>query len=292
MLDVILDSLFDSIKAFIVVFLVYVVLSFFEEKISSKLNKNNKLAPLYGAGVGLIPQCGISVIAADLYVKKYITMGTIIAIFLSCSDEAIPIILSSSKENALMVIPLIFSKFLIGFFSGFVIDLIASKYNYKKCDNSEVIDIDIGGINRCSCGCCIEEEPTKFDKHLWYPFVHSMKLLLYVLIINIVFGFITYFLGEENIISFLENSKYLSPIYACVVGLIPNCASSIILAELFINGGLSFGATLAGLCVNAGLGLVFIFKNKKNLKENIYVLITMLSISISVGYIICSLFGF
>lgn len=290
MLDVILDSLFDSIKAFIVIFLVYIVLSFFEDKISKKLNKTNNLAPIYGAGLGLIPQCGVSVVAADLYNKKYITIGTLIAVFLSCSDEAIPVILSSNLESAFMVISLMLSKFFIGLVVGVAIDLLLKKKKIHIVNES--IEPPTQVYNGCCCGYCIEEESTSFDKHLWYPFMHSIKLFIYVLIINLVFGMITSLIGEENISLFLENSKYFAPLFACLVGLIPNCVSSIIIAELFISGGLSFGATLAGLCVNAGLGLLFIFKNKKNLKENLLILFTMISVSIVVGYLTCLILGF
>lgn len=290
MLDVILDSLFDGIKAFFIIFSLYIVLSFFYEKISSKLSKSEKLSPFYGALFGLVPQCGVSVITSELYLKKSITIGTLIAVFLACSDEAIPIILSSGNSKALMAIPLILVKFVIGFIVGVLVDLIVRRSNKNSNILKSYDSIEYRG---CSCGCCNqEEEISGFDKHIWFPFVHSLKLLGWIIVINIIFATFIYLIGKENLVHFLESNKYVSPVFATLVGLIPNCASSIVIAELFINGTLSFAATLSGLCVNAGLGLVFIFKDKNNIKSNLLIVFTLIVVSLLVGYLTCLIVGF
>lgn len=290
MLDVILESLFDGIKAFFIIFFLYIVLSFFYEKISNKLSKSKRMSPFYGALFGLVPQCGVSVVASELYLKRVITTGTIIAVFLSCSDEAIPIILSSGDARALMVIPLIIIKFVVGFSFGILIDFLVRKSN----KDIKLVESEESVVYRgCNCGCCIqEEETTGFDKHVWFPFIHSLKLLAWIIVIGIVFGGVVYFIGEENLIGLMEKNKYLSPIYVTLVGLIPNCASSVVIAELFITGTLSFGATLSGLCVNAGMGLIFIFKDKKNMKVNMLILFSLIIISLFVGYLTCFIIGF
>ena len=291
MAHVLLHSLLDSLKAFVVVFIIYIIISFFEMKIANKLSKENKISPLYGSLFGLIPQCGMSVVAADLYLKRHISVGTLMAVFIACSDEAIPIIVSSGNSKAWSVIPLIIVKLFIGFIIGFIFDLIISKKEINEhLDSCDHHDIEV------HTGCCNhhidDEEEDFFDKHIWHPFIHSLRLLTYIFIINLSFSLLVYFIGEANIALFLENNKYFSPLYATLIGLIPNCASSVVLAELFINGGISFGATLAGLCVNAGLGMVFIFKSKERIKDNMMILISLLLISLFIGYLTCLVIGF
>lgn len=130
-LDIIIDALKDSIIIFFFVFLAHFLIAFVEEKLASYLTKNKQRAPLFGSLFGLIPQCGTSVLGADLYVKKYLTIGTLVAIFLSCSDEAFIVMLTSFNEKTIMILPLIGLKFIIGFVSGVVIDFIYSKKNEK-----------------------------------------------------------------------------------------------------------------------------------------------------------------
>lgn len=291
MKEVFLDAIYDSLKAFIIVFVIYIIFSFIEFKIANKLSKKNNVSPLYGALFGLIPQCGVSVVAGDLYLKKHISVGTLIAIFLACSDEALPILIASGNSKALMAIPLIVIKFIVGFIAGFLIDLCITKKEVEQhLDNCDHHDIEI------HTGCCNhridDEKEDGFEKHLWHPFLHSLKLLAYIFVINLIFGLIVFFIGEDNLTLFLETNKYISPVFATLIGLIPNCASSVVLTELFINGGISFGATLAGLCVNAGLGLIFIFKDKKNLKSNLWILFGLVLISLVMGYLTCLILGF
>lgn len=291
MVDVILEALFDTLKAFFFILIVYFILSFLEFKIATKLSKKNKMSPFFGTLFGLIPQCGVSVIASDLYLKRHISIGTLIAVFLACSDEALPILLSSSKESALSVIPILIIKFIVGFISGFIIDLIISKKEVEQhldvCDNKD-IEVHTG----CCCHHIDDEKEDWFENHIWHPFIHTLKLCGYILLINVFLGTIIYFIGEDNLSNFLLVNKYISPLLSILIGLIPNCASSVILAELYIKGSLSFGAILAGLCVNAGLGLVFLFKGKEKTKNKIYILLTLVGISLVVGYIANFIIGF
>ena len=200
--EVVLDAFLDTLKVFAVVLVVYFILSFFEAKLANKLEKNKKLSPLIGASVGLIPQCGFSVISADLYKKKYISLGTLIAVFVACSDEALPIMLSNI-ESIKMVLPLLATKFVIALASGYLIDLILlhrqiiiEKHNHEN--------------EFMHKGCChheIEHEDGSFVKqHIVHPLLHSLKISAYVLAINLLFGFIIYFIGENTIKDFLNNS--------------------------------------------------------------------------------------
>ncbi len=271
-------ALIDSVKVFVVTFLIYIILSFFEQKFINLLTKHKKTAPIFGATAGLIPQCGISVVAADLYIKQHITLGTIFAVFFACSDEAIPVLISSGYTG-IYVIPLILLKLVLGFSYGYAIDVI-----FKR---SEIKQIEEVGSHSCAHhNHNNTNNDTKLYKHFIHPLIHTFEVFLYVLVVNIIFGFIVHLIGEDNILSFLSQSKYLTPLVCAIVGLIPNCSSSILLSELFILGGIPFGALFTGLCVNAGLGLVYLLKNRKSIKDILILIGLLLLTAIVSGYII------
>lgn len=280
--DVLLDALKDSALVLAFVFVFHLLLSFIEDKLSKFLTKNQKLSPLLGSLFGIIPQCGTSVLAGDLYIKRYITFGTLVAVFLSCSDEAILVLLTKPSEKTIWVLPLIASKFVIGFVIGYLIDLIYRKQQINQPEE-ELTDV-----------ICHEHhhEHTKIHKHLIHPLVHSLEIFAYVLVINIALGLIIASVGEDNFKNFLTSNRYLTPIYASLVGLIPNCASSVLLSELYLSGGLSFGALLAGLLVNSGLGMMVLLKSKTTLKKAGLVIAICLVTAIAFGYIFCGIIGF
>lgn len=286
--EVLLDALLDSLKVLGVAFVLYIIISFLEEKIASSLTKKSKLSPLIASALGLIPQCGLGVVASDLYVKRHITMGTLIALFLSCSDEALPIILTSDK--AITLIPIIIIKFVIGFIVGFVVDLFYTKSKEEIHEHMEHCHHHME--EEIHVGCCNhhieeDEEESKLHKHLLHPLLHSLKIFGYVLVINIVLGTLIYLIGGEEVLAnFLANSRWLAPLFSTLIGLIPNCAASVVIAEVYLVEGASFmGACISGLLMNAGLGLLFLFKNKGHAKENFTILAIMFSVSIVVGYV-------
>lgn len=335
MLDVFLDSLKDSAIVFAFLLVVYIGLSFLEPKLARFLERSHKWSPLVGVSFGLIPQCGFSVLAADLYQKKHITIGTLVGVFIATSDEAIPIFLASVNEpkKMLMILPLLGIKFLVGLGVAYLLDFIFRKKiqetitHQDDCHCEEVVHIGC-------CGHTIDfgkheehehsehnhehgaehnpeehsaehsedenhehDEPDddkkpqkKIDKeflhhHLGHPLVHSLKILAYIFIINFIFGTIIYYVGEDKITGFLASNKFLSPLFSVLVGFIPNCASSVLISDLYLIGGISFGACVGGLCVNAGLGLFVLFKNVKNIKENLVVASSLLIVGLAVGYI-------
>lgn len=287
MKDVLLDSLYDSLKVLLFVFIIYVILSFFEDKLShSKVfSKNNKFSPLIGSLFGLVPQCGMSVLASDMYIKRHITVGTLLAVFISCSDEALPIMLAHSggaKWAGLVILV----KFILGFIVGFLVDMV-----YKPKD-----EIEEGVDNEIHTGCCHhhidDEEENRWHKHLVHPLIHSVKLFIYVFVVNIIFGMIVYFVGENSISNFLSTNKYITPLLSSIVGMIPNCASSVIITELYLSSGLSFGALISGLIMNAGLGMVVLLKNKSMIKKTLFIWLILFLTSLICGYTICFIFGF
>lgn len=282
LLHVLEHALIDSLKVFILVFVLYFALSFVENYISKKLSSNNKVSPFFGSLLGLIPQCGISVAASDLYIKRKITVGTLVAVFLACSDEAIFILLAS--EKFLTVFPLLFIKLVVGFISGMMIDSFILRKQKLKKDNEEVVS------------CAHHHEHHHHDSKLKHNFkhtlLHSIEILIYVFIVNFIFGLLIELLGEAKLFIFLQNNKYFAPLFSSIIGVIPNCASSVVLSELYIINGLSFGALLSGLLMNAGLGLVYLFKKKENLKMNINIIVIMFIISLIIGYLTCLINGF
>ena len=338
MAEVFLDAFIDSLKLFAAVLVITFVIALIEPKLSEKVRLKGSLAPLIGVSVSLIPQCGFSVVATDLYHKRHISLGTLIGVYLATSDEAFFVFISY-PQKALDLLPIILCKFILGLIFGYLIDLIFKKNvhsvkhhlehcedEYKirlmECESAELVDkCNHGAKNDCDCEqcaasdcphphehcsptCCAHEsvgkgilydfkqqsdvkskKKAKIDRFLIAPTLHSFEIFLYVFVINILFGVILYYIGEEKIVAFLTANKYVAPLFAVIVGAIPNCASSIILSELYIFGGLGFGAILGGLSMNAGVAFIYLFKNTKMTKQNILVFLLMFLISVFVGYI-------
>ena len=281
-LDIFLDALKDSVLAFVFVFLIHVLISFFDHKIATFLTKRRKTGVVFGSLFGLVPQCGTSVIGADLYIKKYISIGTLLAVFLSCSDEAFIAILTSGSSKTIMILPLIGLKFTIGVVVGILVDLL-----YHK---QELVE-EVPEVEEHECHIH-HHENTKMHKHFVHPLIHSLQILAYIFVINLAIGFIIGFVGEENFINFMLSSKYLSPLYCSIIGLIPNCASSLLITELYLDGALPFGALLAGLLVNSGLGMMLLLKNIKTAKNVLLVIAICFVVAIISGYITCLISGF
>ena len=282
-LDVFLDALKDSALVLAFVFLFHLLLSFFEDKMSKLIVKNRFMGPLLGSSFGLIPQCGTSVIVADLYIKKLVTLGAVIATFLSCSDEALIVLLTHPNERTWMVLPLIGVKFVTGICIGYFIDLIYRHQEINVAEEEDVHDVTCDGHHH---------KDKKLHKHLWHPLIHSLEIFAYVLIINIVLGLIIESVGEDNFTAFLQSNRYLSPLFGSIIGLIPNCASSVLLSELFIEGNLSFGALLGGLLVNSGLGIMIMLTKKESIKKAFLILGICFVVSLVVGYITCLITSF
>jgi hypothetical protein len=279
-----LDTLYDSLKIFGMSFILYVLLSFFEAKIATLLEKKKRWAPFFGSVAGAIPQCGISVVGADLYTKRHLTMGTLIAIFLACSDEALPIFFGSFDGKWYMVFPLLAIKIIGGCLIGLLVDLFAKKDEEEVDEHLEHCE----GKKGCHYGCCgheIEgEDEGPWHEHLWHPLFHSAKIFVYAYVIAFLFGWLILALGNDRIGDFLTSNWYLSPLMAIVIGLIPNCASSVLISELYLSSRLPFGALVAGLAVNAGLGPIYLFKNKGHLKESLLIMGILIVASLALGY--------
>ena len=280
--EILLDSLKDSILVFAFVFLFHVILSFVETPVSNFLIKRKKIAPIFGSLFGLIPQCGTSVVAAELYVKRYITLGTIIAVFLSCSDEALLVLITSWNEKSLAIFPLIGLKLVTGIVIGILVDLVMRRQKVEDVDHVE---------EKTECHTH-HHENTPAHAHLIHPLIHAIKVFIYIFIINLTLGIIIALVGKDNFADFMTYNRYLTPLYCSIIGLIPNCSSSILITELYVSGSLSFGALFAGLLVNSGLGVMVLLKDKKNIKNGLLIVLFCFAVAIVFGYLTCLVNGF
>lgn len=247
-----------------------------------------KYAPLIGVGMGLIPQCGFSVMATNLYLSKNITVGTLLAVFIATSDEAIPILISN-PATAWKLFPMLAVKVIYALFIGYLFDVIFRKRNeeiFRAKDEEErekaARHEDFHEEEEEEIGCCHHElkkddgkrrdKKEIFKDYVGHPLIHSIKVFVYILIINFAFGTLIYYVGQEKITLFLSESGWYQPFVAGLIGLIPNCAASVIVSQLYILGGISFGSCVTGLSVNAGIALALLFRKSKNLKENLFIL--------------------
>ncbi len=278
--EVILDAFLDTLKVFPFVLVIYILIELLEHKTSFTHNHKllqGKAAPALGAATGIIPQCGFSVMAAKLYDKKLISTGTVLAVFIATSDEAL-IILLSQGASAAAIMPLVLIKLAIGTGVGYLANLLLS---HEKLNDS-VLDEEMHAF---VCGKNHEGE-SDLKIYLVHPLLHSLTVALYLFIVNLLFGSIFYAVGEAAVASTLIGGPWFQPFITAAVGLIPNCASSVIITESYVQGGVAFGSMVAGLCTNAGLGLVVLFKNTKQVKRNILLVVTLYGVGVLVGILI------
>lgn len=288
-IHVLIESLIDVARVLPILFIVYYLIELIEYKNAINLHKNKllkgKASPILGATMGMIPQCGFSIVSTDLFSKGKLSIGALIAVYIATSDEAIPLMLAH-PNSILWMLLLIGIKLVLGIAVGYLA-IGLYKVFFKKHQTVENIEEHHDKHHNDKIihgGCCHHDVETKsFDwKH---PLLHCLKITLFIFLINILFGMITHiWVGEERLITFLNNGKYVQPILAILIGLIPNCASSVVLTELFLLKGLSFGALVAGLCVNSGLGLIMLFKQNKNWKVNLFIICLLIIPSLILGY--------
>lgn len=313
----------DTAKLVPFLFLVYFLIELLEYKNIFRFEKskllNGKASPVVGALCGSVPQCGFSVISSELFAKQKVSVAALISVFIATSDEAIPLMLADYKSIPALLI-LIATKIVIAIIIGYL-TMALHKIFFKKSQKN--LEKQIQAIQTSDSSTTehideheshendehehneTEESNTHDDKHEeehvhacchhdlkdkqfdWkHPLVHSLKITLYIFVINFLLGGLIEILGEDKLTNFLSSSSVLQPILALAIGLIPNCASSVVITELYLMGGLSFGAVVTGLSVNAGLGLLVLFKENKNKKENLFIVLMLIISSLIFGYML------
>ena len=245
MLEVIQDTLLDTIKLLPFLFVAFLIIEFIEHKLSNKqeniISKSGKLGPIVGALLGAVPQCGFSVLATNLYVTRIISLGSLISIYLSTSDELIPLMISHNAPLT-KILSIVSIKVVIGIISGFLIDLFirkTTKSDFVLCEDED-----------CDCDHSIIKS----------SLIHTLK--------NILFHFVDLSFLE----SALKNNKILTPFIASLIGLIPNCASSVMISELYLNNLISLGTTLSGLLTGSGVAIMVLVRKNKNISENLFII--------------------
>lgn len=276
--EVVFDGLIDVLKLIPFLFIAFLILEYIEHKMSKKnkdiLSKNKKVGPLVGSLLGAFPQCGFSSLATNLFSSRVITLGTLIAIYLSTSDEMLPLMIAE-KINVLTIIKIIGTKFIIGLIFGYLIDLIYR----KKFKSEEKIDSHIHDM--CHDHDCHCEEGI-----LKSSLIHTLKITLYIFIATILISSLIYFIGEDSIKNILKHGNILTYFLSSLIGLIPNCASSVIITELYLNNMISLGTLLSGTLTGAGVGLLILFKENKNIKENLIIVSIIYFIGVLIGFLI------
>lgn len=282
--DWLADAISDSIHMLPFLFLIFVLIEIIEYFYSNKIaeiTKYSKAAgPLAGSIAASFPQCGFSVIASTLYTKKMITAGTLIAVYLSTSDEAIPVLLAEPTKIHLLL-PLLMTKIIIALISGYTIDFIYTKD--KKQDIAEE-----SSNNEPQEGCCKHfiNKPVKKDLFL-HPLKHTLNVFMFILFITVGLNYFIHIIGgEENLGQYLLNNSLFQPVITALVGLIPNCAVSIAITLMYLKGAIGFGSVISGLCSGAGLGILVLIRKNNSIKDTCRIISLLLLISIMSGIII------
>lgn len=276
MIDVILDTLLDTAKLLPFLFLAYLLMEFLEHHAGGKterlLTRSGKIGPLFGGLFGIVPQCGFSAASAGLYAGRLITTGTLLAVFLSTSDEMLPIMLS----HGIFPYKLLLAKFVIGVAVGFAVDLVTHLVRRGKPVKDDVQIEDICEREHCHCGDHIALSALR----------HTLRIAVFLLLITFLLNTGIYLIGEDRLAGAVSNRPVLANLLAAAVGLIPNCASSVVLTELYLSDIVSVGALLSGLLVNAGVGLLVLFRNNRPVRDSFRVLALLLAAGVLAGLLI------
>ena len=274
MLDCILDGLIDTLKLLPYLFVTFLLLEWLEHKLSKKnqkiLQKNKKYGPLIGSLLGALPQCGFSTMAASLFSSKIITMGTLISVFLATSDEMLPIMLSE-KIQILEILKIIGFKIIVALIVGILIDILFQTKHPRE-DIHHLCEKD-----HCDCD---------HDGIFLSSIKHTIKIVLFILIANVGINLIIHWIGEESLKKLLLNNNIITYFIASLIGLIPNCASSVIMTELYISSFISLGTLLSGLLTGSGLGILILLKSNDNPKENIKIISIIYIVGAIVGLLV------
>ena len=280
--EVILHGLIELLKLLPFLFLTYLFMEFIEHKAGDKttslMKRGGKLGPLIGGAVGLLPQCGFSSVAANLYSCKVITLGTLIAVFLATSDEMLPILIGNPKIGIGSVLLILAYKLIAAIAVGFVIDLILRLT--KKSEDDINID-ELCDNDNCHC-----------ERGILHSAIHhTMTISLFVFICSLLIGTAVFFVGEERMASLMYNKPFVSHLICAVFGLIPNCAASVVLTEFYTSGFISGGSMLAGLFSGAGVGLLVLLRVNRHPKINLIIIGILICTGVAFG-LLADLLGF
>ena len=275
MKEIVLDTLLDALKLLPFLFVAFLIMEYIEHKFNkknkNKISKAGKFGPIFGSLLGAVPQCGFSVMATNLYATRIITIGTLISIYLSTSDEMLPILISEGAK-ASVIFEILIIKMMIGMVCGFVIDFILRKKHNEK--DYEIKDFCLE--HHCDCNHGIIKSSLK----------HTLNIILFIVLVTFLLNTGIHYLGEENIGKLFLKDSVFAPFVSSLIGLIPNCGASVIITELYLSGVISFASCISGLLTGSGVALLVLFKVNKNKKDNVKILLTLYLIGAISGLLI------
>ncbi len=267
----------DSVKLLPFLFLTYLFMELLEHttggKVQNKIKNAGKVGPLWGGLLGIMPQCGFSAAASSLYAGRVITVGTLLAVFLSTSDEMLPIFISEAVAPA-TIIKILGAKVCIAIISGFLAELV-----YVNVFKKKEKDMDIHVV-------CEEEHCSCEDGVLKSALKHTLKIFVYILLITFILTLVIEMIGEDHLAVVFQDIPVVGEMIAALVGLIPNCASSVVITELYLSGIIGAGAMMSGLLVNAGVGLLVLFRLNRDWKQNAGIMAALYGFGVVWGVII------
>lgn len=291
-----LDALLDTLKVLPILYLAYLLVAYISHSKSGNftkfLNKSKKAGPAVGAFLGCIPQCGFSSVMSDLYSKRAITLGTLFAVFIATSDEAIPIMIANPSFIIDLII-LLALKIVFALFFGYLVDLVLCMFERRKkpFESEPILAEELEHTHdHCSCHGHGDRKGHCNEKNIFLDALHhSLNIALYIFIATLFINIIVEAVGLESLTAWFGGNVYIQILLAGVIGLIPNCASSVFLVELYINGGIAFSAMFAGLCAGAGVGLVILFtknRGKRQLLQNLAIVGLLYVFGVIAGVIV------
>ena len=289
MLEIIEETLIDAVKLLPFLFITYLIMEYIEHKMGHKtksaIKKSGKWGPIIGSILGVFPQCGFSVSATNLYAGRVITLGTLIAVYLSTSDEMLPIFISEAV-SPVIILKILGIKLIIGMIAGVILDLFVNLIIKNK--NKKIVQQNEEDSEEDEIGHMCEEEHCHCNESgiLKSAIHHTLSILVFIVLITFIINTVVYFVGEETIAGWILNKPVIGPVIASLIGLIPNCAASVILTQLYLQNVISAATMISGLLVGAGVGLAVLFKANKNMKSNLKIIALLYSIGVISGIII------
>ena len=277
MLEVVEDTLIDGLKLVPFLFITYLFMEILEHRMNNnvrqKIAKAGKTGPVWGGILGVLPQCGFSTAAASLYSGGIITVGTLISVFMSTSDEMLPILISRAS-GAGMILKILTVKVVIAVISGLVAEYVYVKIFLKKEREPDIHTVCEEEHCHCEDGCLVS------------AIKHTIKITIYIIIISFALNVITHFWGIENMEGLFSSVPVIGVLLSALIGLIPNCASSVVITEFYLDGVISAGSMMAGLLVNAGVGMLVLFRLNRHIKQNLSIVLAMYFLGVFWGFVI------
>ena len=273
MWDIILESLLDTAKLIPFLLLTYIAMEYLEHRAGAAttrlVRRAGQWGPVLGAAVGVVPQCGFSAAASNLYAGRIISLGTLVAIFLSTSDEILPILISA-HASPVLIAWILGIKVAMGLIAGLCIDAF---FKGKREQHEHIHEL----CEHDHCGC--EKGILKS------AFLHTLQIAVFILIINLVLNIVLEQVGGEALSRWIWNKPVVGQLLSGAVGLIPNCASSVAITQLYLEGAMNFGAMISGLLSNTGVGLLILCRVNRHRGENLKIIGLLYGLSVAGGIV-------